>query len=92
LFNDDNSSAGSYNDTVPERKNSDLEEDMLPNQKSNNRKKNSQRRRRNVLCHKTIKPAHAVICIKNSPFSCPVIGNFTWIEPLLSGHMSYNAT
>jgi hypothetical protein len=39
LFNDDNSSAGSYNDTVPKRKNSDLEEDMLPKQKSNNRKK-----------------------------------------------------
>jgi hypothetical protein len=38
LFNDDNSSAGSYNDTVPKRKNSDLEEDMLQKQKSNNRK------------------------------------------------------
>jgi hypothetical protein len=54
--------------------------------------KNSQRRRKNVICHNTIKPAHAVTCIKHSPFSCPVIGNFIWIEPLLRGHMSYNAT
>jgi hypothetical protein len=41
FFNDDNSSAGSYNDAVPERKNSDLEEDMLPKQKIKNRKKQS---------------------------------------------------
>jgi hypothetical protein len=30
--------------------------------------KNSQRRRKNVICHNTIKPAHAVTCIKHSPF------------------------
>ena len=41
FFNDDNSSAGSYNDVVPERKNSDLQEDMLPKQKTKNRKKQS---------------------------------------------------
>ena len=33
-----------------------------------------------------VKPAHAVTCIKRSPFSCPVIENFIWIEPLLRGH------
>ena len=27
-----------------------------------------------------------------SPFSCPVIENFVWIEPLLRGHLSYKAT
>jgi hypothetical protein len=42
FFNDDISSAGCYNDNVPERKNSDLEEDMIPKQKSNNRKKLSE--------------------------------------------------
>ena len=26
------------------------------------------------------------------PFSCPSIGNFNWIEPLLKGHLSYKAT
>ena len=41
FFNDDNSSAGSYNDVVPERKNSDLQEDMLPKLKTKNRKKQS---------------------------------------------------
>jgi hypothetical protein len=41
FFNDDNSSAGSYNDVVPERKHSDLQEDMLPKQKTKNRKKQS---------------------------------------------------
>ena len=25
-------------------------------------------------------------------FSCPVIGNFIWIEPLLKGHLSFKAT
>jgi hypothetical protein len=49
LFNDDNYSAGSYNDTVPERKNSDLEEDMLPKQKSNNRKKQSEEKEKCTL-------------------------------------------
>ena len=34
----------------------------------------------------------AVTCIKRSPFSCPVIDNFIWIEPLLRGHLSYRAT
>jgi hypothetical protein len=29
--------------------------------------------------------------IKRSPFSCPVIENFIWIEPLLRGHLSYKA-
>jgi hypothetical protein len=27
-----------------------------------------------------------------SPFSCPVIENLIWIEPLLRGHLSYKAT
>jgi hypothetical protein len=49
LFNDDNSSAGSYNDTIPKRKNSDLEEDMLPKQKSNNRKKQSEEKEKCTL-------------------------------------------
>ena len=40
----------------------------------------------------TVKPAHAVTCIKRSPFSWPVIENFIWIEPLLRGHLSYKAT
>jgi len=34
----------------------------------------------------------AATCIKRSPFSCPVIDNFIWIEPLLRGHLSYKAT
>jgi hypothetical protein len=34
----------------------------------------------------------AVTCIKRSPFSCPVIDNFIWIEPLLRGHLSYKTT
>ena len=33
----------------------------------------------------TGKPAQAVTCIKRSPFSCPVIENFIWIQPLLRG-------
>ena len=41
---------------------------------------------------KIVKPAHAVTCIKRSPFSCPVIENFIWIEPLLRGHLSYKAS
>jgi hypothetical protein len=36
--------------------------------------------------------ALAVTCIKRSPFSCPVIENFIYIEPLLRGHLSYKAT
>jgi hypothetical protein len=28
-------------------------------------------------------------CIKRSPFACPVIEHFIWIEPLLRGHLSY---
>ena len=39
----------------------------------------------------TIKPAHAVTCIKR-PISCCVIEHFIWIEPLLRGHLSYTAT
>ena len=34
----------------------------------------------------------AVTCIERSPFSCPVIENFIWIEPLLKGHLSYKTT
>jgi hypothetical protein len=33
--------------------------------------------------------AQEVTCIKRSPFSCRVIENFIWIEPLLRGHLSY---
>ena len=40
----------------------------------------------------TVKPSHAVTCIKRSPFSCTVIENFIWNEPLLRGHLSYKAT
>ena len=40
----------------------------------------------------TVKPAQAVTCIKRSPFSCPVITNFTCIEPLLRGDQSEKAT
>ena len=40
----------------------------------------------------TVKPAHAVTSIKQSPFSSPVIENFIWIKPLLRGHLSYKAT
>jgi hypothetical protein len=40
----------------------------------------------------TNKPAHAVTCIKMSPFSFPVIENFICIEPLLRGQLSYKAT
>jgi len=39
----------------------------------------------------TIKPAHAVTCIKR-PISCCVVEHFIWIEPLLRGHLSYKAT
>ena len=39
----------------------------------------------------TVKPVHAVTsikqCIKVSHFSCPVLENFIWIEPLLRGHL-----
>ena len=42
--------------------------------------------------HCTVKPAHAVTCIKRSPFSCPVIENFIWIEPLLRGHLYSKVT
>ena len=40
----------------------------------------------------TVKPAHAVTCIKRSQVSCPVIEKFICIEPLLRGHLSYKAT
>ena len=40
----------------------------------------------------TVKPFHAVTCIKRSPFSCPVIENFIRIKPILRGHLSYKAT
>ena len=33
-----------------------------------------------------------VACIEWSPFYCPVIEYFIWIEPLLRGHLSYKAT
>ena len=33
-----------------------------------------------------------MICIKRSPFSCPIITFFIWVEPLLRGHLSYKAT
>jgi hypothetical protein len=39
-----------------------------------------------------VKPANAVTCIKRSSFSCPVIENLIWIEPLLRGHLSYKTT
>ena len=35
----------------------------------------------------TVKPTYAVTCIKKSPFSCPVLENCIWIEPLLRGHL-----
>jgi hypothetical protein len=44
-----------------------------------------------VIFHYTVEHAHAVTCIKRSPFSCPVIEHFIWIEPLLRGHLSYKA-
>ena len=34
----------------------------------------------------------AVTCIKRSPFSCSVIDNSIFIEPLLRDHLSYKAT
>ena len=34
----------------------------------------------------------AVACIKRSRFYCPVIENVIWIEPLLKGHLLYQAT
>ena len=40
----------------------------------------------------TVKHVLAVTCIKRSPFSCPLIDNFIWIEPLLRGHLSYKVT
>jgi len=45
-----------------------------------------------------VKPADEVTSIKQSPvrkgqyFSCFVIENFIWIEPVLRGHLSYKAT
>ena len=35
---------------------------------------------------------HTATFIKRSPFSCPVMENFIWIEPLLRGHLTYKAT
>jgi hypothetical protein len=40
----------------------------------------------------TVKPALVVTSFKQSPFPCPVIENFIWIEFLLRGHLSYKAT
>ena len=46
----------------------------------------------------TVKPAHTVTSIKQSPvlkghhFSCPVIYNFILIEPLLRSCLSYKTT
>ena len=40
----------------------------------------------------TVKPAHAVTCIRKSPFSSPVIEYFIWIEPLLRGHLCCKAS
>ena len=31
-------------------------------------------------------------CIKRSPFYCPVVENFNWIQSLLRGHLSYRIT
>jgi hypothetical protein len=56
-----------------------LEEDMIPKQKSNNRKKLSEEKEKCTFSWYS----QTCPCIKNSPFSCPVIANFTWIEPLL---------
>ena len=47
--------------------------------------------------YNTVKPVHVVTSIRQSPVSkghicSPVIENFIWIEPLLSGHLSYKAT
>jgi hypothetical protein len=39
----------------------------------------------------TVKSAHVVTSIKQSPFSC-LIENVMWIQPLLRGHLSYKAT
>ena len=48
-------------------------------------------KRDNLLIY-TVNPAHAVTCIKRSPFPRPVMEYFISIEPLLSGHLSYQAT
>jgi hypothetical protein len=40
------------------------------------------------LFYQIVEPAHAVTSIKQSPFSCPFIENFIWIEALLKGHLS----
>ena len=46
----------------------------------------------NTFCwNSTVKPAHAVTCIKRSLFSC-LVENFIWIKPLLRSHLSYKAT
>ena len=48
-----------------------------------------------VICEKTDSqtcPCNhlylAVTCIEMSPFSCPIIEYFIWIEPLLRSHLS----
>ena len=43
-----------------------------------------------ILFTATVKPV--ITCFKRSPYSCPVIENFKWIEPLLRGHLSYKTT
>jgi hypothetical protein len=45
-----------------------------------------------LACPNTCPCGHlyqAATYIKRSHFSCPVIDNFIWIEPLLRGHLSY---
>ena len=49
-----------------------------------------------IICY-TVKPAHVVTSIKQSPvlkghLFLVVIENLLWIEPLLRGHLSYEAT
>ena len=56
----------------------------------NNMTKNADHLRTSVYLY-TVKPAHVVTCIQRPPFSCSVMENFKWIEPLLRGHPSYKA-
>jgi hypothetical protein len=41
-----------------------------------------------VIWYSTVKPAHAVTCIKRSPFSCPVIENFICSTKPTSSHLN----
>ena len=41
----------------------------------------------------TVKALQGVVtCVKRSPFSCPIIEKFIWIEPLLRGHLYWKIT